>query len=75
MKLHLKVIAFFRAISKYFSDTEGNHLYFRNISYNYILNNIEQFRKFNNDIEYNNKIISIDEYKKYIKKLGNYAGK
>ena len=51
---------FFRRITKFFSCQEDNHLYFRNLAFNYINNNIQFFKNTNNNIEYNNKVITLD---------------
>ena len=64
---------FFKCVSKFFEGTEENHLYFRNIAYNYILKNKEIFTE-NNNIEYNDKVISLDEYRSIINKPFNYSG-
>ena len=64
---------FFRSVSKFFGGNEENHLYFRNVAYNYILKNKDKFIE-NNNIEYKDKVISLDEYISKINKPFNYSG-
>ena len=65
---------FFRSVSKYFSDSEEYHLYFRNVVYNYINIHKNEILINNNIVENNNKIIDLEDYLRILNKSGTYSG-
>ena len=65
---------FFHAVSKFLSNEQKNHIYIRNIIYNYIDINKEIIKNNNPFIHSNQKVIRFEEYLPNIIKSGNFAG-
>ena len=60
--------------NKYFTNHENNHLFFRNIAYNYLLKSKNEYLINNNFVEYRGNVIDFEGYLDNVKKVGNYLG-
>ena len=65
---------FYRALSKFMTDKEDYHHYFRNTIYNYIEDNKDIIFKYNEYLDYGNTYIHYLDYIDKIKELSFYTG-
>ena len=74
IKIYPDGIYFFRAASKFFTNNGNNHKIFRNIVYNYIVENKNEYLINNNFVEYKGNVIDFEDFLDTIKGDHNFSG-